>query len=542
MQESSTFQIEPSIVGFNERVGRKFIRAFLPDEKSLSERLFLEDLRARIGELFSYLPAVTVRKSYIEPRPIIETIVRTIQKHIDICKKLYQEKDALQREASELKHYAVFLDAMESLLKGVKETPDIDFTGITIKDIKTIGHLRDALASLTGGEFDLLTTTAQDGSIVGLITTGKGEGERIKSLLRDEQVPEFTFPPTFDALTLPDKVKYLKKKISGLSSESESKRKEMESFAGRWAPIYRRVKEWIDDRLYVIRATASAFETRQCLFICGWMPSKDVEKVGRRLNDRFAGEVVLETREMIEKDLDSVPVVLRNPPYFQPFEMFVRQLPLPRYTSFDPTPFIGIFFPVFFGMILGDAGYGLVLIALSLVLMKRFRTKKNIRDASKILFISSVYSVFFGVLYGEFFGDLGYRLFGFGPICVERRTAILPVIYFAVSVGVAHTTLGLSLGLITSLRKREKREALYRLLNILMIFCILALVAALFGIFPDLLTRPFIIAILVLAPLLFFAGGLLSPLELIKSVGNIFSYVRIMAIGLTSVLLAFARP
>jgi len=58
------------------------------------------------------------------------------------------------------------------------------------------------------------------------------------------------------------------------------------------------------------------------------------------------------------------------------------------------------------------------------------------------------------------------------------------------------------------------------------------------GYFPELLTRPLIISIIALSPLLLFSGGLLAPLELLKNVGNIISYARIRAIGLTSVLLA----
>ena len=70
---------------------------------------------------------------------------------------------------------------------------------------------------------------------------------------------------------------------------------------------------------------------------------------------------MLAEKEMREEDLERVPIILKNPPYFKPFEIFTSILPLPAYTSYDPTPFIGIFFPVFFGMILGDAGYGLLL-------------------------------------------------------------------------------------------------------------------------------------------------------------------------------------
>jgi V/A-type H+-transporting ATPase subunit I len=68
---------------------------------------------------------------------------------------------------------------------------------------------------------------------------------------------------------------------------------------------------------------------------------------------------------------------------------------------------------------------------------------------------------------------------------------------------------------------------------------LLAVLASYFGLFQAQLVRPYVIFVLFLTPLLFFTGGILAPLELLKSVGNIISYVRIMAIGLTSVLLAF---
>jgi len=125
------------------------------------------------------------------------------------------------------------------------------------------------------------------------------------------------------------------------------------------------------------------------------------------------------------------------------------------------------------------------------------------------------------------------------PLCVERRTAIVPMIFFALAVGVGHVLLGLVFGVVTGFQKKEKKEAAYKLLSIVMILGLIVLLASFFGVFPAYLSRPIIISILFLTPLLFFTGGLLAPLELLKNIGNIISYVRIMAIGLTSVLLAF---
>jgi len=115
----------------------------------------------------------------------------------------------------------------------------------------------------------------------------------------------------------------------------------------------------------------------------------------------------------------------------------------------------------------------------------------------------------------------------------------VPMLLFALAIGVAHVVLGLILGAVNAFQRNIKREGLFKALSVVIILCILVVLASLFGIFPIVLKRPVILFILFLTPFLFFAGGVLAPLEFLKSVGNIISYVRITAIGLTSVLLAY---
>ncbi|HXX56714.1 MAG TPA: V-type ATPase 116kDa subunit family protein, partial [Thermodesulfovibrionales bacterium] len=512
--------------------------SFLLDEKTLAERLFIEDLVLRIDELFSYLPKVLVRTSYIEPIAIIDTIAKTLERHVTACRELYEKKEALEKENGELGRYAVFLGALASLLESTGETPDLDFIGFTIREPDMVGRIRQLLSQITDWRYELVTENAEDGTLVGLITIEKSIAERVKKSLSDEHIPELSFPPSFSGLTFPEKITYVKKRSSLLSAEIEAIGKEMERFSRRWVPIYQRMKDWAVERLSLLRTTASVFETRMCFFIYGWMPADAVRNLRRRLLDAFQGKAALVEKEIREEDLDRVPIVLKNPPYFKPFELLVKLLPLPKYSSFDPTPFIGIFFPIFFGMILGDAGYGVILLAFSVFMVKRFTRRKEIHDASKIMLISSLYAIVFGVLYGEYFGELGARFFGLEPLFLERRTAVMPMIYLALSVGLVHTTLGLFLGFLSALRKKTTKEAVYKLLAMLTILLIVVLIASFFKVVPELLTQPVVIAILVLTPFLFFAGGILAPLELLKSIGNIISYVRIMAIGLTSVLLA----
>jgi V/A-type H+-transporting ATPase subunit I len=533
------FQIEPATLGFIEEGCEEHVRSFLPEERALSEMVFFEDLRARIGELLLFLPSIEVRTSYIEPLPIIETVSKTIQKHISICKDLYQRRENLTKEVNELSRYTTFLSTLSTLIESAKETPDLDFVGLTIKEPAMVNRLRDLLSRLTDFRFELLTETAEDGTLVGLITVEKDFSEKVKHSLTDEHIPELSFPQSISNLTFAEKCEYIKKRILDLNAEIASITRDLEGFSRRWLPIYNRVKEWLDEKLSLLKTTASVFETRMCFFINGWMASRDVEPLRAKLVEAFKGKVALEEKGLHEEDLERVPIILKNPPYFQPFELLVKLLPLPKYTSYDPTPFIGIFFPIFFGMILGDAGYGVLLLALSLIMMRRWKKRCDLRDACKILSVASLYTIFFGILYGEYFGELGNELLGLEPLYMERRSAIIPVLLFSLSVGVMHVTLGLFLGFLSAMRQKIRKEAAFKLLSIVVIFCIVILIVSLFKPFPWLITKPLIIGILILTPLLLFTGGLLAPLELLKSIGNIVSYARIMAIGLASVLLAF---
>lgn len=539
VRDLEIFQIDPAAVGSIEKRLEESITTFYPDKKTALERLFLEELRSKIDELISLLPKIGIRKSYIEPRSIIDIIAKTVDRHISSSKDFRTRLDALQREQTEAGHYMIFLNALAVLIGRATETPDLDFIGLTIREPAILDRLRDAISRITDRRFELTTRTAEDGTVVGLITVEKEISEKVKKSLSDEHLPELSLPDRISGISFPEKVAYLKKRIEEVSAETRRIHSDMERFSAQWLPIYLRVREWVQDRLSLLTTTASAFETKMCFYINGWMPSRDMERLGKKLGEAFGSTVVLEEKETKEEDLERVPIILKNPSYFRPFELFTSLLPLPAYTSYDPTPFIGIFFPLFFGMILGDAGYGLVLGVISIVLMKRSGKRRAVADAGRILAVSSAYSVFFGILYGEFFGDLPQRLFAMEPLCIERRTAIIPMLCFAIAIGTAHVLLGLLLGAISAYRKKEKKEVLYRLVSLLVILCITAVVASFSGLFPSVLARPVILAILFLAPLLFFAGGLLAPFELLKSIGNIISYVRIMAIGLTSVLLAF---
>lgn len=539
LQGAGIFHIEHDVISLTGKEPIPDMRSFVPDERTMVERFFLEDLRSQINELIPLLPSLKVRKSYLQPLAVIDLIAKSIDKHLTIQHDLSERKEGLIKERTEMDRNRLFFSALAEMLEKAEELPDIDIIGLTIQEPGAAERLREAISRITDWRFELVTENAEDGSLVGLITVEKDMADPVKKVLSDEQVPELHFPPSFEKLSFSEKMAWVNDRMADIDKEIKEIDLEKELFTRRWVPIYKRVLEWIDERLSVIGATTHAWETRLCFFINGWIPSKDLHTIREKLSRSFGEDVVLEEKEIVEEDLDRVPILLQNRPYFKPYELFTRILPLPTYTSYDPTPFIGIFFPVFFGMILGDAGYAVVLFVLSLLIGRKYRQNRFLHDLSRIMIVCSGYTFLFGIIYGEFFGDLLQRLFNVGHFGIERRTAILPMFAFAISIGAAHILLGFFLGALSALRKHTRREALYNVLSILTIIGLLILLASLFGYFPELLTRPVIIAILIITPFLVLTGGFLAPLEFLKSIGNIISYVRIMAIGLTSVLLAF---
>jgi V/A-type H+/Na+-transporting ATPase subunit I len=542
LQKLNVLQIEPEPMELaEEEAGDDKIRPFLHDERerTLFERLFLDDLRRKIDELLTYLPKLAVRTSYIQPQSIIGTILYTVEKHLKTARMLHLRKLEIKHEIAEHGHFAAFLNTLDTLLKETHTPPDFDIIGLTIKDASSVDHVRSIVAKMTGGNFRFFTVPAGDGTLAGMITIEKTIADSVSKELSKEHVPEVSLPPDFDKLSLSGKISYLEAQNFTLSRESETINRELEELGRRWIPLYRSVLGWIDERISLLTTTATIYRTQMCFYVRGWMPADDVGRLKAQLDASFGMQVVMEEKHVREKELEHAPIILENPPYFKPFELLSRVLPLPAYTSIDTTPYIGIFFPIFFGMILGDAGYGLLLAVLALVLIRRYAKNRDVADASKILFVSSLYTIVFGLLYGELFGDLGTMLFGLKPLLIERRTSVVPMMIFAISAGVVHILLGLVLGVITAFKKHIRKEAIYKLLNIAVLFGMIAVFASFFGYFPALLSKPIIIAILIAVPFLFIFGGLLAPLELLKSIGNIISYVRIMAIGLTSVLLAY---
>jgi V/A-type H+-transporting ATPase subunit I len=200
----------------------------------------------------------------------------------------------------------------------------------------------------------------------------------------------------------------------------------------------------------------------------------------------------------------------------------------------DPTPFVAVFFPMLFGVVVGDVGYGVAIAAIAVWL--RLAGPRT-RALAKIAGAVAIYTIVFGLLYGELFGDLGARWFGMRPLWFDRHGAVLGFLVLAIALGVVHLVLGLAIAAISRWR-RDRREAIGRGLTGVMLVVVVIALLALFERLPGVLVQPAVIAILVMLPVIVVLEGATALLDFMTIIGHVLSYARVMALGTASVMLA----
>lgn len=143
-----------------------------------------------------------------------------------------------------------------------------------------------------------------------------------------------------------------------------------------------------------------------------------------------------------------------------------------------------------------------------------------------------------GVLFGEYFGDIGKRLFHLEPMWLERSHVVMPIMIFAVAVGLGHVVLGLLLGFIQGVKSKKRHLWLEKLGNLFVLLALIGALVTLKGWLPKEIFVSWGVVLFVGVVLLIVGGGIGALAESIGSIGNILSYVRIAAIGLSSAILA----
>ncbi|MDD9953216.1 MAG: V-type ATP synthase subunit I [Candidatus Woesearchaeota archaeon] len=265
--------------------------------------------------------------------------------------------------------------------------------------------------------------------------------------------------------------------------------------------------------------------TKRATLIKGFVP---VKAMGQ-LEEQLAPLVVMERKEAVE-----APTKLNNK--IKSFEELIKLYTLPKYNEIDPTNVLVIAFPIMFGFMLGDIGYGITLFALFAYLGHKI---KSIKPFAKIIMLSAVSTIAFGFMYGEIFGM--EELFGHHLPYLIHRIHELPLMFgIAIGIGLLHINIGLLFGIINEARKDGIFFALISKGSWMLLQAGIALVVFAHDIVPG-YTFDKLIAYGVLSLAIagiIYAEGLRGVFELPTIMSHTLSYTRLVAVGLASVYLA----
>jgi len=298
----------------------------------------------------------------------------------------------------------------------------------------------------------------------------------------------------------------------------------------------------------------------------GWLPSKKVETVTNDLEETTGGSVHLEVLEVEQEGIEDadIPVEYNNPKIVKPLEGFTDIFTRPLYSEIDPTIVLFILVPIFYGFMLGDVAYGIFILVIAFVLC-RYLTTVGWRSLLNTLKMAAIMSIIFGFIYGEFLGfemfghasifglhDMEPLLFRFGTEghAAEMAKAWIPMLLvITVLIGVAHMTLGYVFGFRNEYRSHGLKKAVMHKLSWILVLlggtiAVAAIMPALMGpqivnfVDPMFLTGA---GMGVFGILLIVKGeGFIGILEVPALLSNTLSYTRLLAVGLSSVGIAFA--
>ncbi len=288
-----------------------------------------------------------------------------------------------------------------------------------------------------------------------------------------------------------------------------------------------------------------SFATNETFILEGWVLKDNWDKFNG-IVDKFESATVV---ELPISDDEKPPIALKNKKFFRPYELITEMYGLPDFREVDPTPLLTPFFIVFFGVCLTDAGYGLVIALFSLWLMKKMGASNKLLA---ILAGGGLFTIIAGALTGGWFGDLFVRfnmsflnsirmkLMWFDPMQEPMK-----FFYISLAMGYIQILFGLMIGFYNKWKLGEKIDGIANELAwIIVLMGLVLLYVAHFewAKWPIYLGLALILFLSSKSknPILRVFEGLYNIYNGIGFVGDLLSYVRLMALGMVTAGIAMA--
>jgi V/A-type H+/Na+-transporting ATPase subunit I len=376
----------------------------------------------------------------------------------------------------------------------------------------------------------------------------------------------------FQSVPIPDesgspkgRIEFYKGEIASLTGEIQEISKKLEDVRAKHASFLVACEELLKAEVDQSEAPLRFATTRQTFVAEGWVPAEKVTEVTNALIHVTEGKIYV-TVLPTDPEHDDVPVEYNNPDFAKPTQVLMDVYSRPKYTEVDPTLMISIVFPLFFGLIVGDVGYGLIFLAMAFGLRKFLKGEAG-EQMLAVLRNASISTIFFGIVFSEF---LGFGIPGWSPMIYSRHLMaeegghgpnIPELMVLSIWIGIVHLTLGRILGMYNH---AQQDHGHHRTLAIMANFGWLAVMwgiilaiwsSAAIPLMPNLTGLPVMViapgigfgvnighivgVVLLLMGIIFIAReNFLEVIELPTIVSHVLSYARLVAVGLSGVAIA----
>jgi len=515
----------------------------------------INEILTKIRNIFITLPAGPadtsrtgrLRSSFrsMQPEEVLARARELIAELETTTRNLASKKTELTLTITSMTRYAEVLSIIQPVERELPMLEDFEVTVLLIRKeyAEVLDLIKSELNAITGNRFEMISATVDPETLAAILVFPKSYSQEIHSFIFSVNVNEVRLPreymgrPIYEMYALIEEAKI----------KAGDEIKEIDAWLGKLS------SSWYEELSVLLailedmsgeQAAFSQFAVSDYTFVIrGWIPKKVLGPTRTAIDTVFQGRVVIDELPVTGKDLESAPTFYDNPRWVRPFEFLMKLVSPPGHNEIDPSPILAIFFPIFFGIMVGDIGYGLIILAVGLIVKRIYNNLDWVKSVADILIISSIPTIFFGYLFGEFFGDFGEMMGWLHPVHFlgvtwNRIEAMIPLLLFAIALGVIHVFLGLIIGIVNSVTLKSTKHVCEKCGMILILTALIILM----GIFAELLPPEAIYATAAFAvialPLIIYGAGVFGTIEIMSTVGNILSYARLMAIGMASVILA----
>lgn len=524
------------------------LQPFTLSEKMRHEEEQLNLLIANINglvDLFSGL--AKVKNGDFEEEAVNEDIAEINHRVSDLISQvqyLNNRKKSLQDELISLSKYIDMLQAIAPVMPdSARKSGNATIRALVhSSQMRNMRLLAQQLKLLTRGKFEMISVKVGESTYAVIGIFPMELISQIETFMENEKIAQLILPEEYAYLSTVEAMRHINKKVELDHEELDQIDERMQRIAEKWLRKLKVYQLACRDRVDEFEAFTKTGETDYTFTIIGWVPSENLDTLRKILKSNFGKNAAISEIKTPPELIERIPVATRNPESLSSFEDFVKMRAVPKYSDIDPSTLVAIFMPLFFGMMVGDVGYGLLMLLISILGLKK-AAKGLITDFLKSLRIGAVWSIIFGVLFGEYFGTLG-EMIGIPPLWFSRSESsnITTLMIMAIAVGFGHIMLGLIIGIYNSIVHKARNEVFERAGMFIGLAGLMVLAASLTSMIPDGFNIfgwvILAVGLTILSVSLGTKGFFLGPIEFVGLIGNILSYLRIAALGLASVFLA----